>query len=232
MISFPPWKFSRQGSNLCLSFYFASEFVTQFMKLLLDTDHEYDVSGRSSQCGKNDLAGQSSWWVAVFVNHSFCCVHRAVLSWKRWVFFFFSTLIQLRLSIISLVWVPHRIVSRASDPPKEWCLLIFSVIEADFLPYSSYSHFAAGSPSKTQGTSHLLGACDIPRAASCGGRRRAGPRPAQSENTQADLRWRTTVFPGREWVALAHSGNMTEWQNDFYYWQWEGSSVRTSLRLE
>lgn len=89
MISFPPWKFSRQGSNLCLSFYFASEFVTQFMKLLLNTDHEYDVSGRSSQCGKNDLAGQSSWWVAVFVNHSFCCVHRAVLSWKRWVFFFF-----------------------------------------------------------------------------------------------------------------------------------------------
>lgn len=123
------------------------------------------------------------------------------------MFFFFLTLIQLSLSIISLLWVTHIIVSRASNPLKNW-RLAFSVIEADFLPYFSYSHSAVGSPLKTQGTSHLLSACDIPHAALGGDsvglahrvqQDRRETHPAQPENTKASPRWRTTVFPEREW---------------------------------
>lgn len=130
------------------------------MELFLNRGHARDVreTGRFSAGGGNyrQLARQSNWLVALFLNHLLSCVDRAVLAWKRFFFFYSHPAQSLHHFTF---WVIHIIVKHASDLLKNWCFA-FSVIEAHSLPY--FSHFAAGSPLKTHGTSHLLSACDMP----------------------------------------------------------------------
>lgn len=117
------------------------------------------VTGRFGAGGGSyrQLASQSNWLVALFLNHLLSRVDRAVLAWKR--FFFFYSHPAQSLHHFTL-WVIHIIVNHASDLLKNWCLA-FSVIETASLPYFSSSHFAVDSPLKTHSTSPLS-ACDIP----------------------------------------------------------------------
>lgn len=209
-----PGKCWKQGWSLCTSADFACEVITEFMELFLNRGHAHDVrkTGRFSAGGGNyrQLARQSNWLVALFLNHLLSCVDRAVLAWKRFFFFYSHPARSLHHFTF---WVIHVIVKHASDLLKNGCFA-FSVIETDSLPY--FSHFAAGSPLKTHGTSHLLSACDMPSRATFRGDGSGlwSPRTGQCRAPWADAKagfgWGAPVFPERERAALAASGNRTE----------------------
>lgn len=130
----------------------------------------------------------------------------------------FLTLIQLSHFFTPVtLWVPHIIVSHASDL-KHWSLA-FSVIEADFLPYFSYSsHFAVSSPLTTQGISHLLSAWDISLCCLRGDRSRyCWPCPQREVNPMSYVRKRKGWFEVKNSSISREGagGTSSPWQHDW-----------------
>lgn len=89
---FYPWKMLKARLKFVYLCWLSSEVITEFLELFLNMGHARDVSvtGRFSAGGGNyrQLASQSNWLVALFLNHLLSCVDRAVLAWKRFFFFY------------------------------------------------------------------------------------------------------------------------------------------------
>lgn len=203
---------------------------------LLTTDHPHDVrvtGGFNAGKISGQLASQNNWSVALFLNHLLCCVDTALLPWKR---FFFCTHPAQSFHHFTL-WVTHIIVSHASDLLKNWHLA-FSVIEADFLPYLSYSSpFVMGSLFKTLGTSHLIIACDIPSHAALHGRSKVyPPRPTSEARRNQHCQKTQGLIWGGELQYFQGGGGSTSfrWQHAWVAWliRWFLPLVVRSLKCQ